>query len=133
MTMPTEVQAVGWAAKNALWLVLGAVAVLLYVGYAVFLAPHAARNAVATANGQRAVTAAGAASAHDAVQTVAGNAAHETTVHDTVRIDHETIIHEPGASVPVSDDLDAAGRRAICVHDSAAGNPDCQRLRQPGP
>lgn len=135
MTIPGEAEAVGWAAKNVLWLILVAVVVLalLYVGYAVFIAPQNARNAVAAANGNAQISAAGNASAHEAVQAVNANGQNEAHIHDATRIDHETIIHEPGASVPISDDLDAAGRRAVCMHDSAAGLPECQRLRQPGP
>ena len=113
-----------WALKNLAWLIVAllAVAIVVYVGYRIF--GDGPRQAAATATATGAVSAAGTASAHDAVQAVSGNAASATVVHDTVRIDHETIIKTPGADVAVTPELDAAGRRAVCLLVPSACNPD---------
>ena len=128
MSISTEIDAAAWTAKHALYLIGGllVLAMAAFVIYRVFVAPGEAKRAIAVEHATGAINSGGAASAHDAVQAVAGNAIHETTVHDTVRIEHDTIIRTPGADAPVSDQLDAGGRAAVCMLISAPGCPGRQ-------
>lgn len=140
MTMQAEAEVGGWVAKllarvmgNLAWVIV-ALLVLAALGYGAYrLFGDGPRHALATATATNAVSAAGTASAHDAIETVNANSVHADTIRDTTRIDHETIVHEPGANIDLSPELDAAGRAAWCMHDSAAGDPECQRLRKHGP
>ena len=68
-----------------------------------------------------------------AANIVAGTSTKETIIHDTTRTNTIEITKQPGASDPVSDAVDAAGRRAICLRTVAASLPDCQRLQKANP
>lgn len=68
-----------------------------------------------------------------AANVVADSAAKETIIHERTRTNYVEITKQPGAGDPVSDAIDAAGRRAICLRFSAASLFDCQRLREANP
>lgn len=123
-----------WLAKNTVALVLGVAAATLaaFVIYQTFFAGHAAqvKHDVAAAKAQGAVGTAEGAAGAKAANVVAGNGAKETIINNLTRDHYYDITKQPGAGDPVSDSVDDAGRHAICMRASAAGLPDCQRLRE---
>lgn len=135
MTIVDEAKVAGWAAKNLLYIGL-AIAVLIGLAlgyYFVVVAPANAKHDAAAATAGAAVATAGQASAHAAIEIVSGNAQHAASTNDTVRIIHDTIVQAPGASAAITPELHDAGSRGLCMFDAYAGDPDCQRLRQPSP
>ena len=65
-----------------------------------------------------------------AANTVANNAAKEANTHEITRDHYVYINQQPGAGDPVSDPVWNAFVSSVCVRTSAAGLPDCQRLRE---
>ena len=70
-------------------------------------------------------------SARDAVGAITEKAAQDAASEDLSRKNRDEILAQPGASVVVSPDVAAAGRRAICLRDSARCRPECVRLLGP--
>lgn len=123
--------------KGALY-VAGAVVVAIvfgWVGWKLFFADHQAQIKAEQAHVQAvkkvgdAMSQAGAKAAN----TVAGSATKETIIHETTRDHYVEIQKQPGADDPVSDPLFDAFTRSVCMRDSAAGLPDCQRLQKVDP
>lgn len=124
---------IAWATKYAILLIVCAVAAFGLGIWAWRAHEQSLVNAAAPAEAAAKVNAADAQSGKDAVNAVNDNDKKSTAIDDTTRKNNVIIIHEPGASVNLDPALDAAGRAAICMHDSAAGLPECQRLRQSSP
>lgn len=130
------VPGVGWAklAARAV-LVLVAIAIAGFIIWQVFIAGRAAqqKHDVAESHGQAVVGKAQGQAGGAAANIVANGAAKETIIREKTRTNYVEITKQPGAGDRVSDAVDAAGRRAICLRASAAGLPDCQRLQETRP
>lgn len=136
MTIPTSIVPIGWTTTRLIAAALAAVVVLAvagFVAYRVFWAPIEAKRAVAAAKGETAIAGAGVQSGAAAVGIVSGNAQGEKNTDQTTRTNYVYITKAAGAGDPVNPGVDAAGRRAVCLRASAAGLPDCQRLREAHP
>jgi hypothetical protein len=123
--------------KVIAWVVLAVLAIALawFLIWKLFIAGGQAqqKHEVAAAKAQAQVGQAQGAAGAAATNIVAGNGAKETITHEITRDHYAEITKQPGAGDPVTDAVDSAGRRAICMRASAAGLPDCQRLREAGP
>ena len=128
-TMFPGVSIVEIAVKAFLILILAIV--LIWAGWKLFFAERAAQakhDKVQAETQARVGQAEGAAGAN-AANVVANGAQREVITNTTTRTNYVEITRQPGAGDPVSDAVDAAGRNAICLRASAAGLPDCIRLR----
>ena len=117
------------AVKAVLVLILAIV--LIWAGWKLLFAERAAQakhDKVQAETQARVGQAEGAAGAN-AANVVANGAQREVITNTTTRTNYVEITRQPGAGDPVSDAVDNAGRNAICLRASAAGLPDCIRLR----
>lgn len=132
--LPPQARFAAWLAANAAKLVAGVLVAALFgfMLYQTFFAAGRAKavHAEAAAQAGGLVNGAKADAGGAAVNTVAGNAAKESGIRERTITNYVEITKQPGAADPITDELDAAGRRAICLRASAAGLPDCQRLRE---
>lgn len=124
-----------WAVKNAFYIAIGCVvaAALCFVVYRSFIAPVNAKHDIAAAHGQQVINKAGADSAKDAVQAIAKHDQQEQHTDTVTRTNYVYITKQPGASDPVNPALFDAFTRSVCLRDSTAGLPECQRLQQSHP
>lgn len=120
---------VAWAVAALAVLMIGA-----WVVWKLFFAEHAAeaKHAEVQIHAEQAVGKAKGDAGAKASNVVAGAATKETIIHETTRDHYLEITKQPGASDPVSDGVDAAFRRSVCLRASAARLPDCQRLQEAG-
>lgn len=111
------------------WAVAGGSAIVA-VALACWLITTPARQhqAAAEAHADVVITGAQQKAASDAVAVVVGSAARETAIDQTTRDNRDAILSAPGAAAPVDPAVGDAGRRSICLRQSAAGDPACQRL-----
>lgn len=122
-----------WVIRNTALLVFGVV-VLVVVGLLIWRHHEQVLvNAAAPAKAQAQVNAADAQSGRDAVNAVSNNGKKEAATDDTTRKNNAIILKTPGAEVSLSPALDTAGRNAVCLRQSAASLPECQRLLHPNP
>src|ERR1041385_8876611 len=133
--MWTQAELIAWGIKNALWIIVGLGALLVagVVVYYVFVAPGRAKSELAVAHGQAVLSNANAAAGGAAVNIVAKNADTESGNSKKTRDNHVVIMRAPGSTVVVSDDVDRAGRTAICLRKSAAALPECRGLLEAHP
>lgn len=129
---------VGISAAKAIVIGIGALllcGLLAWVGWKLFFAEHAAemKHDVAAAKAGELVGKAQGGAGNHAANVIAGNGQKETVINNTTRTNYVEITKAPGAGDPVTDAVDAAGRRAVCMRASAASLPDCIRLRGPDP
>jgi len=123
-----EVSAVGYAAA-ALVVLLA----MWALWWAIIIRPadnarQARESAVqATLSETRTESAKEAASVSDGVSR--GSAA----IEDTTRKNRDEILAQPGASVLVSPEVAAAGRRAICMRQSSRNDPACVGMQRANP
>lgn len=131
--MPSLTGFMAWVEKYTAFLVIGAVT-LAIIGLLIWRHHEQVLvNAAAPAKAQAQVNAADAQSGRDAVNAVSGNGKKEAATDDTTRKNNVIILKTPGAEVSLSPALDAAGRVAVCLRESASGLPECQRLLHPNP
>lgn len=112
-----------------------ALAIVAFAFWWIFLKDGQARQRhdLATARaGQLLGQANGSAGAH-AANTIAKQSGDEAKVHEITRDHYVEITKQPGAGDQVSDAVDSAFRRAVCLRASAASLPDCQRLQEANP
>lgn len=121
------------AVRAALGLLLAIIVV--WAGWKLFFAERAAqrKSDIVKAETQGRVGKAEGAAGANAANVVAAGAQREVITNTTTRTNYVEITRQPGAGDPVSDAVDAAGRNAICLRSSAAGLPDCIRLREAHP
>lgn len=122
--------------KIVAWAV-GALAALLFAAWVVwklFFAQHAADAAhdKAEIHAQQVVGKATSDAGAKASNIVAESATKEAKTHEITRDHYFEITKAPGADDIVPPAVDAAFRRAICLRDSAARLPECQRLQKAG-
>lgn len=121
-------------------LILGAIAgvlvcaILAWAGWKLFFAERAAQTKhdqvqlqAAQGMGQAATQ-----SGHDAIKITVDNGKAAAGIDAAVKGALNEIAHAKGADASVSDEVDDAGRRAVCVRFSAAGLPECQSLQRSG-
>lgn len=124
-----------WAVKNAFYIAIGTIAAIAlgFIVYRSFIAPVNAKHDIAAAHGQQVINQAGTDSAKEAVQAIAAHDKQEQHTDTVTRTNYVYITKQPGASDPVNPALFDAFTRSVCLRDSAAGLPECQRLQQPNP
>lgn len=130
-----ETKAAGWALKNIVWIVVGTVVFLLafWAFYVLIIGPMNAKHDAAAIHGQGVVDKADAAAAHGAIPVIEKTNSGEAGVAAKGR-DHVIFItKQPGADTVVPDALWSAIVGSVCMRDSAAGDPECERLRKPHP
>jgi hypothetical protein len=108
---------------------------LVWVGWKLFFAEHAAERKTQQVQTQAAIGKgeAGAASGHDAIQITVDNSKAAAGIDAAVREALHAISQTKGADQKLDPALDAAGRNAICMRPSAIGLPDCQHLQHASP
>lgn len=117
---------------------LAGIVLVIFVGWAgwkLFFAERAAeaKHDKVQAETQGRVGQAEGAAGANAANVVANGAQREVITNTTTRTNYVEITRQPGAGDPVSDAVDHAGRNAVCLRSSAAGLPDCIRLREANP
>lgn len=130
-----QVRAAGWAVKNIVWIVASVTAVL-FIGWLFWhfiIAPMDAAHDTAVIRGQGVVDRADAAAAHGAVGVIDRTNKGEAGIAAKGR-DHVVYINkQPGSDTVVPDPVWNAFIQSVCVRDASAGDPQCQRLREPHP
>lgn len=106
------------------------VAVLVAIWF-VFIEPGRAAQREAEARVAAAAAQSRATSAAEAVNRVAERAEDEALTDQATRENRDAILSSPGARAPVDPGVDDAGRRAICLRQSARCTPGCVRLLGP--
>jgi hypothetical protein len=114
-------------------LAVGALVVLWTAWWAIIIRPAENAKRAAQAEAGQVFADARTESARDAVGAITEKAAQDAASEDLTRKNRDEILAQPGASVVVSPDVAAAGRRAICMRDAARCRPECQRLLGPCP
>lgn len=123
MKIPVVYEGVIYAAAA-----LAALLLLWGAWWAIIIRPaENARNAAesaaqATLSGARTEAAKDAGAVSDAASRAA------TATEDLTRKNRDEILAQPGAQQPVDPRLGDAGRRAICLRQSARNDPACKRL-----
>ena len=117
-----------WAVAGLV--VLGAVWALWW---AILIRPGENADAAIAAKGDSAFAESRTESAKDATTAIVEKGKADTASEDLTRKNRDEILAQPGASVLVSPDVAAAGRRAICLRDAARCRPECVRLLGPCP
>ena len=112
-------------------LALGAIIILWTAWWAFIIRPAENAKKAAEAEAGQVFADARTESARDAVGAITEKAAQDAASEDLSRKNRDEILAQPGASVVVSPDVAAAGRRAICLRDSARCRPECVRLLGP--
>lgn len=117
----------GWAAA-ALVLLL-----LIASGWQLATEPGRARARAAQAQVQAVQAQSQAAAGADAVAIVTASAAQDAATDRQTQENRDAILAAPGASAPVDPAVGAAGRRAVCLRQSARRLAECQPLQPPRP
>lgn len=125
------------AAKVAVWAIGGLLvaALLFWVGWKLFFAQREAdaKHDQVQTQAVLGTAAAGTQSAKEAIQITVDNGKAAAGIDAAVKGALNEISLAKGADAAVSDEVDAAGRRAVCLRASAAGLPDCQSLQRTSP
>lgn len=117
-------------------LIVGGVILLVAVLFGAWVwhqAGAGARAEAVVAKAQATISQNDVQNADIAVQKVDDHDNTEAAVNAQTRANHDTIVKAAGANVAVSDAVDAAGRRAICMRRSAASLPECSSVQHPSP
>lgn len=122
---------IAFATKWAVLLIIGAVLLLGVTGYLIWHRHQIEKNAAAGANAKTQVEKANSDNAHDAIGVIVEHGKTDTKTDDITRTNNDIIHKTPGAAVGLNPELDAAGRRALCMRPSAAHLPECQQLLHP--
>jgi zona occludens toxin (predicted ATPase) len=109
------------------------VLLLLLGGYMIwttFIAGGAAqaKHDIVQAQGQTAISNAGAAAGKDAIPVITNNYYSQRASDTKSQENRNAILQAPGAAAPVDPALAAIVRRAICLRASASGLPECREL-----
>lgn len=130
-----EIDAAGWATKNIVWLVAALLVVVVggWFFWKLIIAPMNAAHDIAAIHGQGVVDKADAAAAHGAIGVIDKTNNGEAGIAAKGRDHYVYITKQPGADTAVPDALWDAFIGSVCLRDSAAGDPQCQRLRKPNP
>jgi flagellar biosynthesis/type III secretory pathway M-ring protein FliF/YscJ len=118
-----------------LWAV-SALAVLLAVWllwWAVIIRPADNARKAAESAAQATLSETRTGSAKEATHVSDGVSRATAATEDTTRKNRDEILAQPGASVLVSPEVANAGRRAICLRQSARNDPECKRLLAASP
>lgn len=92
---------------------------------------HAREAAIAKAN--QITAAAHNDAVKDATEVVLNNSDNAAAIDATTRKNDDDIRSLPGASAPVSADVDGAGRNSICLRKSAHNLPECRGVLKARP
>jgi hypothetical protein len=104
--------------------IVGLFVALAIIGLAVRSCSEA-RQGAAVARVEREEGKAAGASAADAVTTLQEAVAAEKSIDDATKENDRAIKSADGASAPVSDGVDDAGRRSLCGRAAYRGSRDC--------
>lgn len=113
--------------------VLAVLITLAVLGYKLFIAPVNAKHDIAAAHGTTAIAQGGTQSGAQATNIVSGNGKKSESTDTVTRTNYVYITKQPGAADPVNPALFDAFTRSVCLRVSAAGLPECDGLRKPGP
>lgn len=136
MSFPGEATVATWITTNILKLIgWGIVAALIIIALLVawHYAVQPSKDAAKAAQAQQTISQGDVKNAHDATQIVTAHDQNEAKIQAQTRANHDVIVKAPGADVPVSDAVDAAGRAAICLRRSAVDDPQCRALLKSSP
>lgn len=115
------------------WFAIAVLVTLVVIWLAFWVtAPGRAQREAAIAHASAVLAETRTDSAVSAMNSVSNNAEAEKVIDQQVQESTNAILSSPGAPIIVDPVLDGAGRRAICMHASAANLPECQRLLHPG-
>lgn len=117
----------GWAAAGLVLLMLLASAWWLATE------PGRARARADEAQVQAVQAQSQAAAGRAAVAIVTASAARDAATDRQTQENRDAILAAPGATAPVDPAVGAAGRRAVCLRQSARRLPQCQPLQPPRP
>lgn len=111
-------------------LILAAITVVLvaFLIWWFFIHPGNVRRQVAIEKANSAYTGAQGASAKDAVGTLSSQQSVEATRAHTTQEANDAIRHTQGASAPIDSNTNAAGLRALCMHNDYRDTPRCRKL-----
>lgn len=114
------------------WVILSAAVAALVVTVALFWLQGHNHNAATVAKAGGIIAQGQAAAGRDAVGVVVGNADTQAATDQTTKENRDAILNAPGAQAPVDPAVGDAGRRAVCMRQSARDLPACKRLLNPG-
>jgi hypothetical protein len=117
----------GWAVAAAL-----ALAVLLAGGWLI-TEPGRARARAALAKAEAIQAQGQAAAGRDAVAIVTAASGRDAATDRQTQENRDAILAAPGAANAVDPAVGAAGRRAVCLRQSARRLPECQPLQPARP
>lgn len=124
---------VAWITKWAFALILGGVVFLASVGAYLWHKHNVEQAASALPKAQVEIQKGQVQSGKDAANTVDKNGQDAAKTDEETRKSNDTILKSPGAKTGLDPALDDAGRRAVCMRESAKHLLECQQLLQSHP
>jgi type II secretory pathway component PulM len=106
---------------------------VLVAGWWLITEPGRARARAAQAVAEAIQARGQVAAGRDAVVIVTASSARDAATDRHTQENRNAILAAPGASAPVDPGLGAAGRRAVCLRQSARRLPECQPLQPARP
>jgi uncharacterized protein HemX len=108
-----------------------AAGLLIFAVWFVAIRPHQAARAAAQAQTDANGAEAQAKAAEGSVVILRDHDAEVGRIQQQTESNSHDIHQAPGAGDHLSPDLDRAGRRALCLHDGRANEPQCEVLLHP--